>query len=97
MERGDLYYRPNTFPVHVPALRERRADIPLLLRHCISTIFVGHQMMFSQYCLLTLCLAWGATAFFSVVEKLSEIMLSVLAGSMLRLVVKPLPMSSQSL
>ena len=61
--REDLYYRLSAFTVHVPALRQRKEEIPLLLNHFMQsageTLQLARSNVFdrSARCLSTTFLA----------------------------------------
>ncbi len=41
--REDLYFRLNVVPIEVPPLRNRKSDVPLLIRHFLSDLKKGPQ------------------------------------------------------
>jgi two-component system response regulator AtoC len=46
--REDLYYRLNVIPIHVPALKHRRDDIPLLVQHFLKKYCTDQQLQLKR-------------------------------------------------
>jgi Nif-specific regulatory protein len=51
--RSDLFFRLNVFPVSIPPLRDRKADLPLLINYFIdkTTREYGRRFRFSSECM----------------------------------------------
>ena len=53
--RQDLYYRLNTFPIRVPALRERVTDIPLLAKALLARVCGNRHLEIAPAAMALLC------------------------------------------
>jgi two-component system, NtrC family, response regulator PilR len=56
--REDLFYRLNVIPLHMPPLRERPEDIPLLLDHFFRKFSGGTKMLSSDALRILMKYAW---------------------------------------
>ncbi len=49
--REDLFYRLNVIPIHLPPLRDRREDIPILADHFLNKYAPGRKITVTQECI----------------------------------------------
>ncbi len=56
--REDLYYRLNVIPLHIPPLRERREDIPLLIEHFMKKFSASSRRLSPDALRLLMTYSW---------------------------------------
>ena len=52
--RQDLFFRINVFPIHLPPLRERLEDLPILVTNLLSHLEVARKITLSEEAMATL-------------------------------------------
>jgi DNA-binding NtrC family response regulator len=91
--REDLYYRLNVIPIALPALRERRTDIPLLAEHFVAKYAGERRRSVSEGALKALvAYDWPG----NVRELESAIERAVLLGDEERILLEDLPVAVRS-
>ena len=94
--RSDLFYRLSVFPIRVPPLRERREDIPLLVRYFVgkfSTRMECHMETISKETMKALT-AWPWPGNIRELENLMERSVILSDGSVLRVPLSELKTAS---
>jgi formate hydrogenlyase transcriptional activator len=84
--RSDLFYRLHVFPLHLPALRERREDIPLLVRYFVekSSVRLNRRIEFIPDEAVEAMLKWSWPGNIRELENFIERSVILSAGNVLK-------------
>lgn len=94
--RADLFYRLNVFPIQVPSLRERRADIPQLVMFFLSRLVkkFGKKIETVPQATMDLLTAYDWPGNIRELQNLIERLVVLTQGSVLRLEAGLMPMAT---